>query len=112
MDTNASIRGLSKKLNELFCSENKKSIKYSQVWLSDVDFGGLYHCEKFIVNVKVAHEIDSRSDEINYIATMLFAAMTKEEMSFLWRANVYNSFEAIHCESDELLVYRLEDACP
>lgn len=112
MDTNASINGLSKRLNEIFCSENKKNRKYSQVWLSYVDFGGLYQSEKVIVNVKAEHEIDSCNDEIKDIMSMLFSNMTKEELAFIWRVDVYNSFEVIHCQSDELLVYRVEDACP
>ncbi len=64
-----------------------------------------------MVNVKAEHEVDSCNDEIKYIMSRLFANLTKDELSFIWRVDVYNSFELIHCQSDELLVYTVEDTC-
>lgn len=106
-----SIEALQKKLKDIFCKENKTSDKYSQVWLSDVDFGGLYQSDKFVVNVKAEHEILSCNEEIKYIVKVLFKQLSQQELSMIWRVNVYNSFEEIHCKSDDILVYTAEDIC-
>jgi len=106
-----SIEDLRKKLKDIFCKENKGTNKYSTVWLSDADFGGLYQSDKFVVNVKAEHEIDSCNEEIKYIITNLFKQLSKEELSAIWRVDVYNSFEEIHCQSDDILVYTDADAC-
>ena len=106
-----SIEDLKKKLNDIFCKENRGKNKYSKVWLSEADFGGLYQSDKFIVNVKAEQEIDSCNEEIKYIVTNLFKQLSKEELSSIWRVEVYNSFEEIHCQSDDILVYTDVDAC-
>lgn len=107
-----SVEAVAKKLKDIFCAENKASKKYSEIWLSEVDFGGLYQTDKVVVNVKAEHEIDSCNEEIKYIVTVLFKQLSKEELSLIWRVDVYNSFEEIHCQSDDLLVYTAMDACP
>ncbi len=107
-----SLKDLAKKLKNLFCAENKANRKYSEVWLSDVDFGGLYETDKVVVNVKAEHEIESCNEEIKYIVTVLFKQLSQEELSFIWRVDVYNSFEEIHCQTNDLLVYTALDACP
>lgn len=106
-----SIEDLKKKLKDVFCDENKTSHKYSEVWLSDVDFGGLYQTDKVVVNVKAEHEIASCNEEIKYIVTHLFRQLTKEERSMIWRVDVYNSFEEIHCQSDDMIVFTEQGAC-
>lgn len=105
------IEGLKKKLKDIFCNENKISNKYSQVWLSDVDFGGLYQSDKFVVNVKAEHEMLSCNEEIKYIVTVLFKQLSKQELSVIWRVEVYNSFEELYCQSEDILVYTTEDTC-
>lgn len=106
-----SIEKLKKKLNNIFCKENKSGHKYAAVWLSDVDFGGLYNSGKFVVNIKAEHKIDSCNDEIRYVTTVLFKELNTEEQSAIWRVDVYNSFEEIHCQSDDILVYTEADKC-
>ena len=106
-----SIGDLKKKLKDIFCRENKLSHRYSEVWLSNVDFGGLYQTDKFVVNVKAEHEILSCNEEIKYIVTHLFEQLTTEERSLIWRVDVYNSFEEIDCQSDDILVYTETDSC-
>nr|MBA2406658.1 hypothetical protein [Chitinophagales bacterium] len=71
-----SLEDLAKKLKNLFCAENKANRKYSEVWLSDVDFGGLYETDKVVVNVKAEHEIESCNEEIKYIVTVLFKQLS------------------------------------
>lgn len=106
-----SIDDFKKKLKYVFCNENKTTHKYSEIWLSEVDFGGLYQTDKFVVNVKTEHEISSCNEEIKYIVTHLFELLTKDERSMIWRVDVYNSFEEIHSNSEDILVYTESDAC-
>ena len=106
-----SVIDLKQKLKDIFCSENKSENKYSEIWLSDVDFGGLYQSDKFVVNVKAEHQIASCNEEIKHIVTNLFKQLSKEELSFVWRVDVYNSDEQIHCQSEDILVYTVADDC-
>lgn len=106
-----SIEVLAKRLKDIFCAENKTSKKYSEIWFSDVDFGGLYQTDKVVVNVKAEHEIDSCNEEIKFIVTVLFKQLSKEELSLIWRVDVYNSYEEMHCQSDDFLIYTALDTC-
>lgn len=106
-----SLEDLKTKLKDIFCAENKTDRKYAEVWLSDVDFGGFYQSDKFVVNVKAEHQIVSCNEEIKYIVTHLFKQLSREERTFIWRVDVYNSDEQIHCQSQDILVYSTLDAC-
>ena len=106
-----SIEDLKLKLKDIFCAENKAQKKYSHIWLSDVDFGGLYQSEKFVLNVKAEHPIRSCNEEIKYIIANLFKQLTKEERTFIWRVDVYNSHEQIHCQSEDIVIYTNTDTC-
>lgn len=111
MGKQISIEDLKEKLKDIFCSENRTYKRYSEVWLSDANFGGLYQSHKYIVNVKADHEIPSCNSEIKSIVTKLFDKLKKNEWSLIWRVVVYNSFEEIHCASEDILVYSKIDAC-
>ncbi len=106
MDTKTII----KKLNEIFCEYNRSEKKYSEVWLSDVDFGGLYNSGQYVLNIKAEHNIQSCSDEIKYIISML-DEKAKEELKYIWRVVVYNAYEQVHCHSVEALIYNDTIAC-
>ena len=92
-------------LQAFFCGEHAGGHKYSEVWLSDVDFGGLYHDDKYVVNIKAEDRIESCNEEIRYVTKSLFERLPQEERSLIWRVNVYNAFEDINCRSGDLLVY-------
>lgn len=111
MVTTISLEDIKSKLKDIFCAENKANKKYSEIWLSEVDFGGLYQSDKFVVNVKAEHQIASCNEEIKYIIKNLFKELNEEEVSMIWRVNVYNSDEQIHCQSQELMVYNIDEAC-
>lgn len=99
------IEDLSKNLKDIFCAENQRQKKYSKVWLTEESFGGLYGSEKYVVNVKADHNIDSCNDEIKFIIKDLFKSLPKDEFSMIWRVIVYNSSDEIHCESDDIVIY-------
>lgn len=102
MDTKLFI----KKLQGIFCD----SKKYTEVWLSDVDLGGLYDNGKYILNVKAEHEIDSCSSEISGVLELL-DKHAQELLEYIWAVNVLDSNDEVHCASGELLVYTEETAC-
>jgi hypothetical protein len=98
-------------LNTIFCQTNQKDKKYSEVWLSDVDFGGMYNNGKFVLNVKAEHQIDNCNEEIFSIIRLL-SEQAPKELENIWRVVVYNPDDSWHCYSDEdVLVYTQSDAC-
>lgn len=103
-------KALIKKFNEIFCNLNRDVKKYSEVWLTDADFGGLYYSGQFVLNIKAEHQIPSCSDEISDII-MILAEKSPDELKLIWRVDVYNSNEEIHCQSDEGLIYNESIAC-
>jgi len=106
-------KALIKNLKSIFCDYVKEDKRYSEIWLTDADFGGLYHSGNFILNLKMekGYEIYSCGEEIDSILQMLDKE-AKEELQYIWRVDIYDSDEQIHCQSDECLVYEIENACP
>lgn len=104
MDT----KKLVEKLHAVFCEENKESHRYSKVWLSDVDFGGMYQNDKYVLNVKAEHNIESCNQEIIDVIDML-NKKAPNELKMVWSVAVYNADDNIHCY-DEVEVYTLENA--
>lgn len=107
MDT----KTLVKNLNRVFSESNNTEKKYLQIWLSEVDFGGLYHSDKFVLNLKAEHRIERYSTELKDIITML-AQKAKEELKYIMHVAVYEPDDAAECESDDYLVYEKETVSP
>ncbi len=99
-------------LHRIFCETNLKDKKYSEVWLSEVDFGGMYSNGKYVLNVKAEHKIDSCSGEISDILDMI-NEQAKEDLEYIWRVDVYDSNDQFHCQSfnNDILIYTEESAC-
>jgi len=106
MDT----RTLINNLNTIFCDLKKDGRIYSKVWLDAVDFGGLYYDNKYVLNVKAHHKIDSCGSEIDFIIFLL-DEKAKEELSYIWRVAVYHADEDIYCESEDLIVFEEQNSC-
>ncbi len=107
MDT----KTLVKKLNRVFSESKNTRKQYSQIWLSEVDFGGLYHSDQFVLNLKAEHPIERYSTELKDIITML-AQKAKEELKYIMHVAVYEPDDKAECESDDYLVYEEETAYP
>ncbi len=86
MDTKLLIANL----HSIFCEYNREIRRYSEIWLSDADFGGLYNSGKYVLNLKAEqdYDIDSCGQEIEEILTML-DDKAKEELQFIWRVDIY-----------------------
>lgn len=98
-------------LNTVFCALSKGGKKYSEVWLTEVDFGGLYMSNKYTLNIKADHEIDNCSDEIKEIVFLLYDK-AKKEYEYIFEVIVYDSRNDIHCQTTDLIVYESDKACP
>jgi len=103
-------KALIKNLNHLFCNLNKQGRKYSEVWLTDVDFGGLYQSGKYVLNVKAHHRIDSCNDEIKEILAILDKE-AHSELQYVWSVSVYDANDQIHCISSDSIVFDEGTAC-
>lgn len=86
------------KLTEIFCVENNKRKRYSEVWLSFDSFGGLAGIEGFALHVKAKHEIESCNKEMFYIGRELLKNLTNDEFNSILWIKVYTFDNNIHCE--------------
>ena len=94
-----------KELRELFSSINQTGKKYSKVWLSDMNFGGLYQSGKYKLNIKAGHQTDSYKSEISYIFDLLDAKFDKEEMSYIYTLEVFYDREYASPDRDDIIIY-------
>ncbi|HWK06101.1 MAG TPA: hypothetical protein VNS58_20815 [Puia sp.] len=100
MDKKVLIRSLKK----LFCDLNQVGKRYSEVWISDVDFGGLYHSDQYILHLRAAHPIRSRFKETAWIIKFL-DEHAHEESKFIWRVQVHAADDKMYDAEDGILVY-------
>lgn len=103
-------KALVKKLHEVFCESNKGERKYSQVWLSQLDYGGLYYSNDFALKLKTEHKIERYLTEITEVVKLL-REKAKEESKDIVRVVVYGPHDKAECENDDYLVYDEETAC-
>lgn len=99
-------------LNRTFCELNKKDKKYTCVWLSDEDFGGLYNSGKYVLSVQAAHQLEERSSEIKFIIEYL-SEVAVEELKEIIRVSVYDDQMDVRCAMhiQDLLVFNQSAAC-
>lgn len=106
MDTKALV----KSLNRIFCETNKAEKKYSEVWLAEVDFGGMYQNDMFTLVVKAEHKIGNCAAEIKSILGEL-SEKAPEELKLIWNVRVLNADNRVHCESEALKIYDTQLSC-
>ena len=98
-------------LKDLFCDEDKHGRRYSKVWLTEEDFGGLYNSGKYVLHVKAEHQLDECNPEIRYVIKLLTERFGREKMNLIRTVSVYNANEEVHCDSYEIVVFSEENAC-
>ncbi|HTE29280.1 MAG TPA: hypothetical protein VK666_02825 [Chryseolinea sp.] len=98
------------KLNNIFCQLGKEGKKYSEVWLEETDFGGLYMSNKFTLNIRALHQINDCGEEIKDIVFLLYDK-ANEEYSHIFEVVVYGADDNIHCQSNEMMVYEDSKSC-
>jgi hypothetical protein len=101
---------LIKKLKKMFCDIIATGKRYSEVWISDIDYGGLYHSDKYVIlNVKMENQVTNRYEEMSWIIDYL-NENAHEELQSIWSVQVYNADDRLHCVEDGIPVYEQEDA--
>ena len=95
-------------LKNLFSSINQSEKRYSKVWLSEPDFGGLYYSGKYILNLKVAHQIDRYKPELSYIHSLLDEKLGKEQDAYIYHLYLYNKNEYDGPDRDDIVLYNDE----
>ena len=94
-----------KEIKKLFIDFNKSEKRYSQVWLSEIDYGGLYYSDKYILNVKMEHHIDSIIQEITYVIDFVRKNLSKEIFSYMYSVSIHNDDERIWHEKEDIILY-------
>jgi len=105
------IEAFKNKLKDIFCKENQGARRYSEIWLSKADFGGLYNSDKYLLNVKASHNLKNCNEEIEHVVDVLYSSLSPEEIAYIWRIIVYNSNEEPSCLSDDISVLVPEQKC-
>jgi len=93
-------------LNNIFRDFNRKKKKYSEIWLTDDDFGGLYYSGNYILNLKSAEENSTSSyrKKIEEVLSLL-DEKAKEELQYISKVKIYNHTDQVAIESEGKLVY-------
>lgn len=106
MDT----KTLVKKLREAFSETLKEGRKYSQIWLSPLDYDGLYQSDDFVLKLRSEYKIERYLTEITAVSNVLRKNF-KEELKQIVSVVVYGPNEKAECEADDYLVYEEATAC-
>jgi hypothetical protein len=97
-------KALVKNLKNVF-SKNEIRDKYSEVWLSHIDFGGLYHTEKsFVLNVVPKHEIDTTLTEVRHVLNFL-RENAKEEEKQIWVVDIHKPGVDLYYVRNDMIIY-------
>ncbi|MGI8637459.1 MAG: hypothetical protein ACR2KZ_18845 [Segetibacter sp.] len=100
MDTKALV----KKLQEIFAEINKGEKKYSKIWLSEIDLGGLYHAVNYVLRLKAVYTIHDVYDETLQIIKLL-NEKAKDESKFIPRVSIYDINEKAQPQYDDIIIY-------
>lgn len=101
---------LVKKLHDVFCESNKGEKKYSQVWLTQLDYGGLYYSDDYVLKLKAEHQIENLFTEITEVVKLL-GQKAKEESKYITRVKIYGPNDSAEYQTDDYLVYEEATAC-
>ncbi len=102
-------KALIKKLREIFTESNKGDRRYSIIWLSQLNYGGLYYSKDFALKLKAEHKIERYLTEIQYVFGLLREKAAEESKPIL-RVSIYGPNDNVEPESDDYLVFEAEPA--
>lgn len=100
---------LVEQIRTILCDMNKPYRKYASVWLSLND--DLTGRERYVLNVKADHLIDSCFDELDAIFDVLHEKMGATFVRTISRIAVYNANDEIHCYSGDIMVLEEDENC-
>ena len=97
---------LIKGLKDIFADINKENKRYTRVWLTDMDYGGLYHSGDYILCAIAAPHIRSFSPEISYLIDLLAEKLGQEKFSYINKVVVYLANERFeNSDRDDIIIY-------
>ena len=107
MDRKALIRNL----NQAFCDNQKEgSKKFTEAWLSYIDFGGLYFTdEHYILTVKAAY-LDGLHKDIREVL-MLIQQKAEQELKHIAQVSVRHVDDRMYCTADDFPVFKADESC-
>lgn len=97
-----------KELREIFLDINQKNKRYSKVWLSDMDYGGLYPSGTYILNATAEPHIDEYSPEIWYLIDLLTEKLGSQKASYINRVAVYLENDEAYPSKHDIIIYNDE----
>jgi len=97
-------------LRNIFLELNQKEKRYSKVWLGEPDFGGLYYSGKYVLNLKMAHQIDRYKPELRFIHDLLDEKLGKAQDPYIYHLYLYNENEYANLDRDDIVIYNDEVA--
>ena len=100
-----------KEIKNIFLDINTKEKKYAKVWLSEANFGGLYHSGSYSVNIKPLHNFEIESTELRSVVYMLHDKLDDEERKYLYTIKIYNDNEEIYEEPGDIVLLDEEHVC-
>lgn len=98
------INVLVNKIKELFIIHNKtQKNKYSEVWLREVDFGGLINWERYTLCAKAAYGIELKGNARAQIIDLIWDNLNGEH-EYIWTVSVYKMDERVCCQKDDIMI--------
>lgn len=94
-----------KEIKDLFKKLNSPEKIYSKAWLSEIDFGGLYFSDQYILNVKMEKHINRYSIEIRRLFALLQQNLSKECNELIYSVTIHNDDERIWHENRDIILY-------
>lgn len=107
MDRKALVRNL----NQAFRDNQKEgSNKFTEAWLSYVDFGGLYFTEDIYVLIVKAAYLDGLKEDIHDVYALI-DQKAKQELVHIWNVSVHHTDDRIRCTADDFPVFKSDESC-
>lgn len=98
-----------KEIKNIFLDINAKEKKYSRVWLSEANFGGLYRSGKYQVNVKPWHNSDNIDEGRNLIYMLHEKIDVETRRKYYYMAQIHNENEEIYTEPGDIVLINEEE---
>ena len=95
-----------RKLKNIFLNLEDK--KYSKVWLSEANYGGLYRSGHYLVNLKFLPDFNEEITYISKTVHMLFDKLDKEQITYVERVAAHPSYEDYYSEPNDIVLYNDE----
>ena len=94
-----------KEIKKTFLNFNATEKKYSKIWLTEVDYGGLYYSDKCVLNVQMENHIDIYSYEIDFLVDFLSENLPPEINILIDHVKVYNDTDFVRIGREDIVLF-------